>query len=296
MSNVEMFKYYASKLNLSKPQLEAVTDCFKACFEADGRNVSEPNDDKEIYETDPSEDRTQDASFNDNTMWGSRDMDRVLNKKGASARLANAMKAAPVARMNSKDQEDIMNDGMDVVNGNFHLVADKEEKRQADIAAKRQKVMNLQRKLNKELGINLAVDGIKGPQTIAAEKRYNAMLAGNRQYAANQSNETANAARVKYAGAPVQRSEDTTWQKQSPHNGMRYYGDAYRTGKGPQPKGNEWGQANTSGTPTRPAQPSTGDAAGEQKEGLAQKAWEFNQKYNPVSPRHLKEAWNWWTK
>ena len=209
MSNVEMFKYYASKLNLSKPQLEAVTDCFKACFEADGRNVSEPNDDKEIYETDPSEDRTQDASFKDNTMWGSRDMDRVLNKKGASARLANAMKAAPVARMNSKDQDEIMNDGMDVVNGNFHLVADKEEKRQADIAAKRQKVMNQQRKLNKELGINLAVDGIKGPQTIAAEKRYNAMLAGNRQYAANQSNETANAARVKYAGTPKQVASDS---------------------------------------------------------------------------------------
>ena len=34
MSNVEMFKYYASKLNLSKPQLEAVTDCFKALCES----------------------------------------------------------------------------------------------------------------------------------------------------------------------------------------------------------------------------------------------------------------------
>ena len=274
-----MFKYYASKLNLSKPQLEAVTDCFKACFEAEGRNVSEPNDDKEIYETDPSEDRTQDASFNDNTMWGSRVMQDVLNT--GHARLAKAMKAAPVARMNSKDQEDIMNDGMDVVNGNFHLVVDKEEKRQADIAAKRQKVMNLQRKLNKELGINLAVDGIKGPQTIAAEKRYNAMLAGNRQYAANQSNETANAARVKYAGAPVQRSEDTTWQKQSSHNGRRYYGDAY------DPSDTE---VNVSGPANRPSPQS------EQKEGLLQKSWEFHQKYNPLSPRHLKEAWNWWTK
>lgn len=279
MSNVEMFKYYASKLNLSKPQLEAVTDCFKACFEADGRNVSEPNDDKEIYETDPSEDRTQDASFNDNTMWGARDMQNVLNT--GNARLAKAMKAAPVARMNSKDQEDIMNDGMDVVNGNFHLVVDKEEKRQADIAAKRQKVMNLQRKLNKELGINLAVDGIKGPQTIAAEKRYKAMLDGNRQYAANQSNETANAARAKYAGAPVQRSEDTTWQKQSSHNGRRYYGDTY------DPSDTE---VNVSGPANRPSPQS------DQMGGLAQKAWEFNQKYNPVSPRHLKEAWNWWTK
>ena len=181
MSNVEMFKYYASKLNLSKPQLEAVTDCFKACFEADGRNVSEPNDDKEIYETDPSEDRTQDASFKDNTI-----------------------------------------DGMDVVNGNFHNIVANEENRQAE----KMRVMRRQKFLNKALGINLAVDGICGPQTIAAEKRYKAMLDGNRQYAANQSNATANAARVKYAGAPVQRSEDTTWQKQSPHNGMRYYGDA----------------------------------------------------------------------
>ena len=34
MSNVEMFKYYASKLNLSKPQLEAVTDCFKTLCES----------------------------------------------------------------------------------------------------------------------------------------------------------------------------------------------------------------------------------------------------------------------
>ena len=220
MSNVEMFKYYASKLNLSKPQLEAVTDCFKACFEADGRNVSEPNDDKEIYETDPSEDRTQDASFKDNTMWGSRDMQDVLNT--GNARLAKAMKAAPVARMNRKDQEDIMNDGMDVVNGNFHNIVANEENRQAE----KMRVMRRQKFLNKALGINLAVDGICGPQTIAAEKRYKAMLDGNRQYAANQSNETANAARAKYAGAPVQRSEDTTWHKQSPHNGMRYYGDA----------------------------------------------------------------------
>lgn len=38
MSNVETFKYYASQLNLTKPQLEAVTDCFKACFEADEAN------------------------------------------------------------------------------------------------------------------------------------------------------------------------------------------------------------------------------------------------------------------
>ena len=270
-----MFKYYASKLNLSKPQLEAVTDCFKACFEADGRNVSEPNDDKEIYETDPSEDRTQDASFKDNTMWGSRDMQDVLNT--GNARLAKAMKAAPVARMNSKDQEDIMNDGMDVVNGNFHNIVANEENRQAE----KMRVMRRQKFLNKALGINLAVDGICGPQTIAAEKRYKAMLDGNRQYAANQSNETANAARAKYAGAPVQRSEDTTWQKQSSHNGRRYYGDAY------DPSDTE---VNVSGPANRPSPQS------DQMGGLAQKAWEFHQKYNPLSPRHLKEAWNWWTK
>lgn len=42
MSNIEMFKYYASQLNLSKPQLEAVTDCFKTCCEADDATDSAP--------------------------------------------------------------------------------------------------------------------------------------------------------------------------------------------------------------------------------------------------------------
>ena len=88
------------------------------------------------------------------------------------------------------------------------------------------------------------------------------MQAGNQKYG----NEQANAARAKYAGTPEPIRSNTNWQKQSPDNGPRYYGDApdpravtataktnwgnqsgvnYRTGNGQ--------QANTSGTPTRPA-------------------------------------------
>lgn len=209
-----MFKYYASKLNLSKPQLEAVTDCFKACFEADGSTGSEPNVDKQPDETVPSEGRKQHASFQDSTMWGASDMDRVLDKEGASARLANAMNAKPVARMKRKDEKDLFATGREVVDGSFHNIVNRQ--------ATRERVMDRQKFLNKALGINLAVDGICGPQTIAAENRYKAMLAGNQQY----SNEQANAARAKYAGTPEPIRSNTNWQKQSPDNGPRYYGDA----------------------------------------------------------------------
>lgn len=163
-----MFKYYASKLNLSKPQLEAVTDCFKACFEADGSTGSEPNVDKEIDETEPSEDRTQHASFQDNNMWGDVSMQDVLKTK--NARLAKMMNGARVPRVNRKDEEDLWATGRDVVNGNFHNIVSNEENRQAE----RERVMRMQKALNKALGINLAVDGIIGPQTKAALKQYRA--------------------------------------------------------------------------------------------------------------------------
>ena len=273
MSNqVDMFKFYASQLNLTKPQLEAVTDCFKACFEAEANGVENINP-KVQDETTPSEKRQPHVPFSESDhlhTFPENDMANLF--KTNNARLARAMKAkTSVPQVNAKDQKRIMDYGKNTAGGNYSNTVNMEEQRQAGIAAQRQKVMNLQRELNKALGINLAVDGIKGPQTIAAEKRYKAMLAGNQQY----SNEQANAARAKYAGTPEPISEpirsNTNWHMQST-------------------------DANVSGTPTRPAQPSTGDAAGEQKEGLAQKYWEFNQKYNPVSPRHLKEAWNWWTK
>ena len=294
MSNqVDMFKFYASQLNLTKPQLEAVTDCFKACFEAEANGVENINP-KVQDETTPSEKRQPHVPFSESDhlhTFPENDMANLF--KTNNARLARAMNAkTSVPQVNAKDQKRIMDYGKNTAGGNYSNTVNMEEKRQADIAAQRQKVMNLQRELNKALGINLAVDGIKGPQTIAAEKRYKAMMAGNQQY----SNEQANAARAKYAGTPEPIRSNTNWQKQSPDNGPRYYGDA------PDPRAlattakTNWGQANMSGTPTRPAQPSAGDAAGEQKEGLAQKYWEANQKYNPVSPRHLKEAWDWWTK
>lgn len=294
MSNqVDMFKYYASQLNLTKPQLEAVTDCFKACFEAEANGVENINP-KVQDETTPSEKRQPHVPFSESDhlhTFPENDMANLF--KTNNARLARAMNAkTSVPQVNAKDQKRIMDYGKNTAGGNYSNTVNMEEQRQAGIAAQRQKVMNLQRELNKALGINLAVDGIKGPQTIAAEKRYKAMLAGNQQY----SNEQANAARAKYAGTPEPIRSNTNWQKQSPDNVPRYNGDA------PDPRAvtatakTNWGQANTSGTPTRPAQPSTGDASGEQKEGLAQKYWELNQKYNPVSPRHLKEAWDWWTK
>lgn len=67
MSNVEMFKHYASQLNLTKPQLEAVTDCFKACFEADANAGVEPSvtkvpKDVDVAKTNASFDDT-DAKF-----------------------------------------------------------------------------------------------------------------------------------------------------------------------------------------------------------------------------------------
>ena len=217
MSRVDMFKYYASKLNLSKPQLEAVTDCFKACFEAEADGAENINP-KVQDETTPSEKRQPHVPFSEADhlhTFPENDMANLF--KTNNARLARAMKAkTSVPQVNAKDQNRIMKYGSNTLAENYANTVDLEEKRQAENAAQRQQVMNLQRKLNKALGINLAVDGIKGPQTIAAEKRYRAMLAGSQQYAANQSNETANAARVKYAGTPEPVESDTDFKPQYP--------------------------------------------------------------------------------
>lgn len=272
MSNqVDMFKFYASQLNLTKPQLEAVTDCFKACFEAEANGVENINP-KVQDETTPSAKRQPHVPFNESEHFNTFPENDLANLlKTNNANLNRAMHAKTNSpQVPAKDQKRIIDYGKNTVGGNYSNTVNMEEQRQAGIAAQRQKVMNLQRELNKALGINLAVDGIRGPQTIAAEKRYKAMQAGNQKYG----NEQANAARAKYAGTTEPIRSNTTWQKQSPDNGPRYYGDApdpravnataktnwgnqsgvnYRTGKGPQPKGNEWGQANTSGTPTRPA-------------------------------------------
>lgn len=42
MSNVDTFRYYASQLNLTKAQLEAVTECCKACLEATSKDDFQP--------------------------------------------------------------------------------------------------------------------------------------------------------------------------------------------------------------------------------------------------------------
>lgn len=218
MSNVEMFKYYASRLNLSKPQLEAVTDCFKACFEADGSTGSEPKVDKQSDEVVPSEDRKQNAPFHDNNMWGDVSMQEVLKTK--NPRLAKMMNGARVPRVNRKAEADIMNDGRDVVNGNFHNIVYNEEKRQAE----KGRVMRMQTALNKALGINLAVDGILGPQTKAALKQYRAREAAVQTNAANNIKEISNAYRNKYAGTPKPpTSVGTDWHLQDSQSVQAYH-------------------------------------------------------------------------
>lgn len=212
-----MFKYYASKLNLSKPQLEAVTACFKACFEADA-NGSENINPKEPDETTPSEDRTQNVSFQDPNMWGSDVMKRVTSTD--NARLAKMMNGARVARMNRNAEADIMDDGRDVVNGNFHNIVNREEERQAE----KGRVMRMQKALNKALGINLAVDGILGPQTKYALRQYRAREAAVQTNAANNIKDMTNASRNKYAGTPKPPTSDgTDWHQQDSQTVQAYH-------------------------------------------------------------------------
>lgn len=167
MSNqVDMFKFYASQLNLSKPQLEAVTDCFKACFEA-GENVAKPTAPKKPDETVPSEDRKQHVPFKDNLPWAEE-------TKGAFE-LPSYMKnrKAKVADMDPEAKRRILGYGQNAVEGNYQNTVNTEEARQMqENEAKRRRYMGWQKLLNKELGLNLAVDGIWGKQTQAAYEEY----------------------------------------------------------------------------------------------------------------------------
>ena len=58
---------------------------------------------------------------------------------------------------------------------------DKIQKEDKAIAQQRQRVMKQQQALNQALGINIPVDGIMGPQTQAAMKKYEAMKAAQQQ-------------------------------------------------------------------------------------------------------------------
>ena len=171
MSNqVDMFKYYASQLNLSKPQLEAVTNCFKACFEADetatnAATGTEPNVTKQPDETAPAENRQQNGSFQDNNMWSDVQMKELLKtNNGRLQQMMNNKGSRGVAKVSKGDEKAIMNAGRDVVNGNYHNIVNNEEARQRN--------MRWQNFLNKKLGLNLAVDGKWGKETAAAYKQY----------------------------------------------------------------------------------------------------------------------------
>lgn len=69
MSNVDTFKQYASQIDLSPAQLEAVTDCFQACFEADEGEQADNGSEHAATETPdttaPSEARQPHESFSD---------------------------------------------------------------------------------------------------------------------------------------------------------------------------------------------------------------------------------------
>ena len=172
MSNqVDMFKYYASQLNLSKPQLEAVTNCFQACFEADetatnAETGTEPNVTKQPEEAAPSENRQQKGSFQDNNMWTDVQMKELLktDKGSRLQQMMNNKGSRGVAKVSKGDEKAIMNAGRNVASGNYHTNVYNEEARQRN--------MRWQNFLNKTLGLNLAVDGKWGKETAEAYQQY----------------------------------------------------------------------------------------------------------------------------
>ena len=194
MSNqVDMFKYYASQLNLTKPQLEAVTDCFKACFEAEGVQpaVSEQPGNVNVAKKHV----PFDAS---NLDWAAQHKDVFEMPsfyKGGKPK---------VVEPTEEDKSNMEKLAAGARDGQYQNNVYQVEKMQQDRAnaAARQKVMQRQAFLNKALGINLAVDGIRGPKTIAAEKQYAAMQAGVQNRRNDQRMNVAYNAEKKYAGTP----------------------------------------------------------------------------------------------
>lgn len=172
MSNVDTFRYYASQLNLTPSQLEAVTGCFKACFEA-GEGMAQAAD-KQPASTEPSEDRKKNASFKDNLPWAAETKETLDLPSWMKNKKSGAVNVDP------ETQRRIMGYGQNTVEGNFANTVNTEELRQSQeeaaarqrIEAKRRRNMEWQKLLNRELGLNLAVDGIWGKQTKAAYEQY----------------------------------------------------------------------------------------------------------------------------
>lgn len=232
MSNqVDMFKYYASQLNLTKPQLEAVTDCFKACFEAEGVQpaVSEQPDNVNVAK--------KHVPFDDSNLdWAAQHKDVFA----MPSFMKNSKGLGTGSQLSARDQSNMAKLAASARDGQYQNNVYQVEKMQKEDAA-RQKVMQKQAFLNKALGINLAVDGIRGPQTIAAEKQYAAMQAGVQNRRNDQQMNTAYNAEKKYAGTPAPKpltppkSAGTEWALQTPSRAPRY-----------SPVNNEWNNSQTS--------------------------------------------------
>ena len=238
MSNqVDMFKYYASQLNLTKPQLEAVTDCFKACFEAEGVQpaVSEQPDNVNVAK--------KHVPFDDSNLDWSEQHKIAFEMPSF---MKNSKGLGTGSQLSARDQSNMAKLAASARDGQYQNNVYQVEQMQKDNAA-RQKVMQKQAFLNKALGINLAVDGIRGPKTIAAEKQYAARQAGVQKYG----NEQANAARAKYAGTPAPKpltppkSAGTDWAMQQPSHAPGY-----------SPVNNEWNNSQTSSEWNNSLQPS----------------------------------------
>ena len=160
MSNVDMFNHYASQLNLSKTQLEAVTSCFKACLEAD---EGEPVGNEQPEQTAPSQDRTQNASFRDNNMFAEKSMEELMKTDDKMLQRMMDTKNS-VAKPTRGDVKAMTDDAKSVAGGNYHNVVYNEEQRE--------RIRRWQTFLNKQLGANLDVDGTWGPKTAAAYQQY----------------------------------------------------------------------------------------------------------------------------
>lgn len=206
MSNVETFKYYASQLNLTKPQLEAVTDCFKACFEADEANgtgsyANEQQSNKNVGK--------QPTKFDDSAMPWSKETENIFE---LPSYMQNRKRLGTGTKLDARTQSNLNKMAANVRDGMYQnnvYQVEKIQKEDKAIAQQRQRVMKQQQELNKALGINLLVDGIMGPKTQAAMKKYEAMKAAQQQKQAQP---------VQQAQQPAPQEQQTANRTATPPN------------------------------------------------------------------------------
>ena len=195
MSNVETFKYYASQLNLTKPQLEAVTDCFKACFEADEANGTGSYANEQQGNVTVGKKPTK---FDDSAMPGPEEKKNIFELPSYMKNRKRLSKLGTGTKLDARTQANMNKMAANVRDGMYQnnvYQVEKIQKEDKAIAQQRQRVMQQQKELNQALGINLPVDGVMGPQTQAAMKKYEAMKAAKQQQQAQpapQEQQTAN--------------------------------------------------------------------------------------------------------